>query len=86
MRKITAAIMKWCDSLVSLQAALHGSWGMDMLVVVGTTISYLYSTMSLLLACVLDAGQGDDGTGIKRHPHLFLESPAMLLSFVTLGE
>lgn len=51
---------------------------MDMLVVVGTSVSYLYSTLSLLLACVAPG----DGTS---RPHLFLESPAMLLTFIALG-
>lgn len=69
------------------QAARHGTFGMDMLVVVGTTVSYLYSTMSLILACFLRAGEGAHGMGrAAGHPHLFLESPAMLLTFVTLGE
>lgn len=52
---------------------------MDMLVVVGTSVSYLYSTLALLLACSLPGDQGD------HRPHLFLESPAMLLTFIALG-
>lgn len=64
-----------------MQAARHGSYGMDMLVVVGTSVSYLYSTLSLLLACF--PGNARHGNS---HPHLFLESPAMLLTFISLGE
>lgn len=52
---------------------------MDMLVVVGTSVSYLYSTLALLLACSLPGDQ-------ENQPHLFLESPAMLLTFIALGE
>lgn len=52
---------------------------MDMLVVVGTSVSYLYSSLALLLACSLPGDQGD------HRPHLFLESPAMLLTFIALG-
>ncbi|CAN0430048.1 unnamed protein product, partial [Hapterophycus canaliculatus] len=61
------------------QAAKHWSFGMDMLVVVGTSVSYLYSTLALLLACSLPGDQ-------ENQPHLFLESPAMLLTFIALGE
>ncbi|CAN0442682.1 unnamed protein product, partial [Laminaria digitata] len=60
------------------KSAKHGSFGMDMLVVVGTSVSYLYSSLALLLACSLP------GDGSNR-PHLFLESPAMLLTFIALG-
>lgn len=60
------------------QSARHWSFGMDMLVVVGTSVSYLYSSLALLLACSLP------GDGEKR-PLLFLESPAMLLTFIVLG-
>lgn len=61
------------------QSAKHWSFGMDMLVVVGTSVSYLYSSLALLLACSLPGDQGD------HRPHLFLESPAMLLTFIALG-
>lgn len=65
--------------ILARQAAQHWSFGMDMLVVVGTSVSYLYSSLALLLACTLPGEQGD-------RPHLFLESPAMLLSFIALGK
>lgn len=61
---------------------------MDMLVVVGTSVSYFYSTLSLMLVCVSpenDGGIGGAG-GNPGRPHLFLESPAMLLTFIVLGE
>lgn len=67
------------------QTARHGSYGMDMLVVVGTSVSYLYSTVSLFLACVWASRRGDGSHREMEHPHLFLESPAMLLTFITLG-
>lgn len=69
--------------VIDEQAARHGSYGMDMLVVVGTSVSYLYSTLSLFLACFLGQDSGLDGATSR--PHLFLESPAMLLTFITLG-
>ncbi|CAN0118627.1 unnamed protein product, partial [Ectocarpus fasciculatus] len=62
------------------KSAKHWSFGMDMLVVVGTSVSYLYSSLALLLACSLPGDQGD------HRPHLFLESPAMLLTFIALGK
>ncbi|CAN0357323.1 unnamed protein product, partial [Ectocarpus sp. 6 AP-2014] len=62
------------------KSAKHWSFGMDMLVVVGTSVSYLYSSLALLLACSLPGDLGD------HRPHLFLESPAMLLTFIALGK
>ena len=56
---------------------------MDMLVVVGTSVSYLYSSLALLLACAFPETGGGGNPG---RPHLFLESPAMLLTFISLGE
>lgn len=46
-----------------------------MLVVVGTSSSYFYSVSSLLRAC----RTGDPA------PHVFFETSAMLITFVTLG-
>ncbi|CAN0202626.1 unnamed protein product, partial [Discosporangium mesarthrocarpum] len=60
----------------AIKAASHGSFGMDLLVVMGTSVSYLYSTMAMVLACTLDSFE----------PHLFLDSPAMLLTFITFGK
>lgn len=61
---------------------------MDMLVVVGTSVSYLYSTLSLMLVCMSPENDGgiDGAGGNPGRPHLFLESPAMLLTFIVLGE
>ena len=59
---------------------------MDMLVVVGTSVSYLYSTLALLLAIMFPEGDATGNGGNPGRPHLFLESPAMLLTFICLGE
>ena len=59
---------------------------MDMLVVVGTSVSYLYSTLALLLAIMFPGGDATGNGGNPGRPHLFLESPAMLLTFICLGE
>lgn len=54
----------------------HGMMGMDFLVVVGTSASYLYSFFSMM------------GSVLSKdfHGHHFFESSAMLLTFVTLGK
>lgn len=54
----------------------HGMMGMDFLIIVGTSASYLYSLVSFI------------GSGLNPdfHGHHFFESSAMLLTFVTLGK
>ncbi|TYZ67966.1 hypothetical protein PybrP1_011874 [[Pythium] brassicae (nom. inval.)] len=54
----------------------HGMMGMDFLIIVGTTASYLYSFVAFV------------GAGLSEHyhGHHFFESSAMLLTFVTLGK
>lgn len=54
----------------------HGMMGMDFLIIVGTTASYLYSFVSFV------------GAGLSEHyhGHHFFESSTMLLTFVTLGK
>lgn len=54
----------------------HGMLGMDFLIVVGTSASYIYSFFSLM-GSVFSA---------DFHGHHFFESSAMLLTFVTLGK
>jgi Cu+-exporting ATPase len=56
--------------------ALHGSFGMDFLVMTGTSITFLYNIMTLSFACQ---------SGIPTQ-HVFLESSGMLLMFVTVGK
>ena len=56
--------------------ALHGSFGMDCLVVVGTTVTFVYSCVQLSLAC---------STG-EQTKHVFFEASGMLLMFVTFGK
>ena len=56
--------------------ALHGSFGMDCLVVVGTTVTFVYSCVQLSLAC-------NTGEPTK---HVFFEASGMLLMFVTFGK
>ena len=56
--------------------ALHGSFGMDCLVVTGTTVTFVYSCVQLTLAC---------RTG-EPTKHVFFEVSGMLLMFVTFGK
>jgi Cu+-exporting ATPase len=56
--------------------ALHGNFGMDALVVTGTTITFVYSVVSLLMSCA---------TGMPSK-HVFFEASGMLLMFVTMGK
>ena len=54
----------------------HGMMGMDFLIVLGTTASYMYSLVSMALCTVNPDYRG----------HYFFESSAMLLTFVTFGK
>ncbi|OQR83904.1 copper-transporting ATPase [Achlya hypogyna] len=54
----------------------HGMMGMDFLIVVGTTASYLYSFVSMV-GCTLIANY---------RGHYFFESSTMLISFITIGK
>ena len=56
--------------------AMHGAYGMDALVVVGTSISFIYSCFLLMVAC---------HTHIITK-HVFFETAGMLLMFVTIGK
>jgi len=56
--------------------AMHNTYGMDCLVTVGTSITFLYSTIQLGLAC---------GNHIATS-HVFFETTGMLLMFVTVGK
>jgi P-type Cu+ transporter len=56
--------------------AMHGSFGMDCLVVTGTTITFVYSFIQLCLSC--QSGEPS--------MHIFFETSGMLLMFVTLGK
>lgn len=60
----------------AFMGAMHGSFGMDCLVVTGTTITYVYSVTQLAFAC---------RSGVPSM-HVFLETSGMLLMFVTLGK
>jgi P-type Cu+ transporter len=57
-------------------SAMHGSFGMDCLVVTGTTITFVYSSLQLFFACY--SGVSSD--------HMFFETSGMLLMFVTIGK
>ena len=56
--------------------ALQGNFGMDCLVVTGTSITFFYSLLQIGFAYV---------TGIRAR-HVFFEATGMLLMFVTLGK
>ena len=54
----------------------HGNFGMDFLVVTGSTITFLYNISKFTNSCYFRA----------KPSHMFLESSGMLLMFVTLGK
>ncbi len=56
--------------------AFNGNFGMDFLVVTGTSITYLYSLVQLYYSC----------TTHTMTMHLFFEASSMLLLFVTIGK
>ena len=66
----------WRFYVAAWKGLQHGVMGMDFLVVSGTTMSYIYSLVSLI------------GSTLSKdyHGHHFFESSAMLLTFVTLGK
>jgi len=55
---------------------MHGNFGMDCLVVTGTSISFAYSSVQLAFACANHVPT----------THVFFEASGMLLMFVTLGK
>lgn len=57
-------------------SALHGSFGMDALVVTGTTIAFVYSCVQLACSCA----------SATPTMHVFFETSGMLLLFVTMGK
>jgi P-type Cu+ transporter len=59
-------------------SAMHGSFGMDCLVVTGTTITFVYSALQFFFACY----SGSTSTSV----HMFFETSGMLLMFVTIGK
>ena len=60
----------------AFQSAMHGSFGMDFLVMTGTSVTFFYSIFELLSSCY------------QREPtrHVFFETSGMLLMFVTIGK
>lgn len=56
--------------------AMNGMFGMDFLVMTGTSITFVYSLVQLVYACK---------TGISTE-HIFFETSGMLLMFVTIGK
>jgi len=56
--------------------AMHGTFGMDCLVTVGTSITFLYSIVQIVLACHAHTPT----------THVFFETTGMLLMFVTIGK
>lgn len=59
------------------KSVIHGSANMDVLVVLASGISFIYSVIVLLVAILT--------RGIHGSPKTFLETPPMLLTFVSFG-
>ncbi|CAJ0941021.1 unnamed protein product, partial [Mesorhabditis belari] len=62
--------------IASWKAIKHGTMNMDVLIVLATTVSYLYSIAVLLAAILL---------GWQSSPMTFFDVPPMLIVFVALG-
>ncbi|KAJ3393875.1 hypothetical protein HDU84_000838 [Entophlyctis sp. JEL0112] len=60
----------------AFKAVKHGSYTMDVLVVLGTTVAFAFSLASMIRSVVL---------GSSRSPEVFFETSASLITFVTLG-
>lgn len=61
--------------VAAYRALRHGSTNMDVLVVLGTTASYVYSVCALLYGAF---------TGF--HPPIYFETSAMIITFVLFGK
>ena len=61
--------------VAAYRALRHGSTNMDVLVVLGTTATYVYSVCALLYGAF---------TGF--HPPMFFETSSMIIMFVLLGK
>lgn len=61
--------------VAAYRALRHGSTNMDVLVVLGTTASYVYSVCALLY-----------GAFAGFHPPMYFETSAMIITFVLLGK
>lgn len=66
------------------KGVLHGTLGMDFLIVMGTTASYLYSVIVYVLQLVMYARSSNDDSSFAMRPTF--ATGAMLLTFVTLGK
>lgn len=60
----------------AILGAMHCNFGMDFLITLGTTITYMYSLFSVIFACA-------NHTHVK---HLFFAASGMLFLFVTFGK
>lgn len=58
----------------AIKALIHGGLGMDLLIVLATTIAYVYSVVVLILDTVQDVNYD-----------LFFDSGPLLLTFISFG-
>lgn len=69
--------------ITSWKAVRHGSATMDVLIVLGTTASFAYSTCSMIFGLFCHAAPGSDAMCMK--PATFFDTSTMLITFVTFG-
>ena len=65
--------------------ARHGAYGMDALIVVGTTLSFFFSCF-LLSTASNNSGSGSGSDGDDNHNRNFFVTSGMLVMFVTIGK
>jgi Cu+-exporting ATPase len=60
----------------SIKSVRYGSYTMDLLITIGTTLSFAFSVLSILYSVI---------RGGSPEPEVFFETSVMLITFVTLG-
>ena len=75
-------IYGWRFYVNAFNSLKHCATNMDVLVSLGTTSAYIYSTVSVVMCVARGSNASEDG---MRDAHFF-ETSAMLISFILLGK